>query len=75
MSAASAAHTIQDPNLTAHQDEWHGLGAPLVGGGSGVREFECLCLRAGKVEYGSLLFKFHVVIKGLHKFLVAHQDH
>lgn len=37
-------------------------------------EFECLCLRAQNFEYGSLLFKFHVVIKGLCEFSLAHQD-
>lgn len=75
MSDGSPVNEIQAPNLTAHQDEWHGLGAPLLGRGSAVRAFEFLCPRARKFEYGSLQFKFHIVIKVLRKFSVTHQDH
>lgn len=39
MSAALPEPTVRDRFLTARQDEWHGLGAPLVGRASALREF------------------------------------
>lgn len=69
MSVALALGRIQDPKLTAHQDEWHvlrhGLSALRVGGFR-VLAFEFSARGRKKVEYGGLICKFHIVMKGLH---------
>lgn len=74
MSVALASGRIQDPNLTAHQDEWHVLWHRLSAlrvWGWGVGGLECLHLSSlpegvKKVEYSGLICKFHIVMKGLH---------